>query len=63
MKVSVIGGCGHVGLPLGITLAKFDFDTTLIDIDTQKVQLVASCKMPFLEKNGEEELNSFYCPK
>ncbi len=55
-KISIIGGCGHVGLPLGITLAKFRHETYLVDSDKDKVLLVASGKMPFMEENGEAAL-------
>jgi UDP-N-acetyl-D-mannosaminuronic acid dehydrogenase len=47
----VVGGCGHVGLPLGIILAARTKATVyLLDIDQQKVAQVNRGEMPFLEK-------------
>lgn len=55
-KISIIGGCGHVGLPLGITFALKGFDVTLVDINKTNVELVNDGKLPFLEEGGEEGL-------
>lgn len=53
-KVVVVGGCGHVGLPLGIVLAsKGDADVTLLDIDESKVATVNAGRMPFLEAGAD----------
>ncbi len=30
-KVCIIGGCGHVGIPLGLAFAKKGLDVTLLD--------------------------------
>src|SRR5262249_6173719 len=57
-KVVVVGGCGHVGLPLGIVLAsQADYDVALLDIDAEKVRLVNSGKMPFREDGAEKLLS------
>ena len=49
-KVVIVGGCGHVGLPLGIVLAsKGQHDVALLDIDDAKVSAINSGRMPFLE--------------
>src|SRR5262245_42275661 len=56
-KLVVVGGCGHVGLPLGIVLAgKADYQVSLLDIDAEKVALVNRGKMPFREDGAEELL-------
>ncbi|MCI0351527.1 MAG: nucleotide sugar dehydrogenase, partial [Acidobacteriales bacterium] len=56
-KLVVVGGCGHVGLPLGIVLAsRTDYDVSLLDIDLNKVGLVNIGKMPFREDGAEELL-------
>lgn len=53
-KVVIVGGCGHVGLPLGIVLAsKADNDVTLLDIDDSKVAAVNAGRMPFLELGAD----------
>lgn len=49
-KVVIVGGCGHVGLPLGIVLAsKGRHDVSLLDVDSAKVEAINSGRMPFLE--------------
>jgi UDP-N-acetyl-D-mannosaminuronic acid dehydrogenase len=52
----IVGGCGHVGLPLGIVLAASTSNPiTLLDKEAEKVEAVNSGRMPFLE-NGANEL-------
>ncbi len=56
-RVTIVGGCGHVGLPLGIVLAsKAGFQVDLLDIDPVKVDLVNSGAMPFMERGADELL-------
>jgi UDP-N-acetyl-D-mannosaminuronic acid dehydrogenase len=54
--VAVMGGCGHVGLPLAIGLAEVGFQTAIYDIDREACTLVRSGKMPFAEEQAEEVL-------
>jgi UDP-N-acetyl-D-mannosaminuronic acid dehydrogenase len=53
MKVGVVGGCGHVGLPLGIALTLAGADIHLIDLDAARVQAVRAGRMPFSERGAE----------
>ncbi len=55
-SVCILGGLGHVGLPLGLSLAKHGIHVTLIDIDEKKISEVSEGKMPFLETGAEEVL-------
>ena len=56
-KVVIVGGCGHVGLPLGIVLAsKAGLQVELLDIDRAKIDMVNSGKMPFMERGADELL-------
>jgi len=55
-KLVIIGGCGHVGLPLGVRFAQAGLKVTLIDIDPAKCEKVNGGEFPFLEKNGDVEL-------
>ncbi|HEY4001634.1 MAG TPA: nucleotide sugar dehydrogenase [Candidatus Xenobia bacterium] len=55
-RICVIGGCGHVGLPLGIVLAGFGYDVTLLDVDPRRVAGVQSGRMPFMDEGAEEAL-------
>ncbi len=50
--VFIVGGLGHVGLPLGIVLADAGLQVALYDIDKEKRQVVASGRMPFLEHDA-----------
>jgi UDP-N-acetyl-D-mannosaminuronic acid dehydrogenase len=51
--VVIVGGCGHVGLPLGIVLARAGFQVGLIDVDDARKQAVRAGRMPFLEHGAE----------
>jgi UDP-N-acetyl-D-mannosaminuronic acid dehydrogenase len=51
--VVVIGGCGHVGLPLGIVLARTGSRVALIDVDENRKRAVRDGRMPFLEHGAE----------
>jgi len=58
MKVVIIGGCGHVGLPLGISLANLNCEVIAYDINEDSVDLVNSGSPPFLEEGLELGLKS-----
>src|SRR5271156_6422914 len=55
-KIVIIGGCGHVGLPLGIVFANCGLDVVLLDRDQAKIETVNSGQMPFMETNALEQL-------
>lgn len=55
-KVAIIGGCGHVGLPLGVKFALAGCSTFLVDINQQAVNTVNEGRFPFLEKGGDQQL-------
>lgn len=55
-RVAVVGGCGHVGLPLGLAFADAGLSVLLYDIDADAVEAVRSGKMPFFERGAEEVL-------
>ena len=52
MRVAVIGGCGHVGLPLAIALADAGLDTVSYDRDRDAVGLVNDGVVPFMEEGA-----------
>lgn len=56
--VCIIGGLGHVGLPLGIALAKAGKRIVLYDINQKAIDTVSKGKMPFMEKGAEEILKN-----
>jgi UDP-N-acetyl-D-mannosaminuronic acid dehydrogenase len=51
-----MGGCGHVGLPLGIALARVGLSVALYDTDRDAVKLVNDGSFPFREDGGEDAL-------
>lgn len=51
--VCIVGGLGHVGLPLGISLADAGKKVVLYDIDTRAVETVSKGVMPFVESGAE----------
>ena len=57
-SIAIIGGCGHVGLPLGVKFALTGFDVTLVDCNAEAVATVQGGSFPFLEQNGDEQLGS-----
>jgi UDP-N-acetyl-D-mannosaminuronic acid dehydrogenase len=62
-KISIIGGCGHVGLPLGIVFAEHDYPTYLYDINPDQVERVNRGEMPHLEEEGPERLRTVLAEK
>jgi UDP-N-acetyl-D-mannosaminuronic acid dehydrogenase len=57
-KIGIVGGCGHVGIPLGLALASRDFDVTLFDINAAAVDKINHCMLPFKEEGAEEILQN-----
>ncbi|MBT9587795.1 nucleotide sugar dehydrogenase [bacterium] len=55
-RIAIVGGCGHVGLPLGILLAEAGYPTRLYDLNQALVAKVNAGTMPHLEEQGPERL-------
>jgi UDP-N-acetyl-D-mannosaminuronic acid dehydrogenase len=55
-QVVILGGCGHVGLPLGITFAESGLAVVLVDKDAARVDRVNRGEMPFMERGAGELL-------
>jgi UDP-N-acetyl-D-mannosaminuronic acid dehydrogenase len=55
-KVVVVGGGGHVGLPLALVLANSRYRSISLDISLETVQLINSGVMPFFEDGAQELL-------
>lgn len=57
-KIVVVGGCGRVGLPLGLVFAGTGkAQVTLLDLSEDKVALVNSGTVPFMEDGAQELLD------
>jgi UDP-N-acetyl-D-mannosaminuronic acid dehydrogenase len=54
--VCVIGGGGHVGLPLAMTFADSGFRTVIYDTNAQTVEKIRRGEMPFAEDGAPELL-------
>jgi UDP-N-acetyl-D-mannosaminuronic acid dehydrogenase len=55
-RVAIVGGCGHVGLPLGLVFADAGLDVVLFDIDDVAIDTIRAGKMPFFERGADEVL-------
>ena len=55
-NVVVVGGCGHVGLPLGVAFAESGLNVALLDISPEAVNAVNNGRAPFLEPGLSEAL-------
>ncbi len=51
--LAIVGGCGHVGLPLALAFAAQGYAVDLLDTSTERVALVNSGRMPFHEDDAE----------
>jgi UDP-N-acetyl-D-mannosaminuronic acid dehydrogenase len=54
--VVIVGGLGHVGLPLGITFAETGLKVCLYDLNKANAELVRQGTMPFIEYDAEPAL-------
>ena len=55
-KITVIGGAGHIGLPLSIIFANKGFDVSVLDKNIKAMELAKKGIMPFKEKYGKKNL-------
>ena len=58
LDLVVVGGCGHVGLPLALSFADAGCSVGIYDIDGWKVEQVRSGEMPFLERGADKLLTA-----
>lgn len=56
--VAVIGGAGHVGLPLGLSFAAAGRKVILFDINENAIAGLREGRVPFLEEGGTELLRA-----
>lgn len=54
--ICVVGGGGHIGLPLGVALANTGLNVVLLDINKKVLEQIMSGKFPFAEEQGDEKL-------
>ena len=58
LKICIIGGCGHVGIPLGLAFASKNFDVTLVDVNPNAVENINRARLPFKEEGAEALLRA-----
>ncbi len=56
--IAIIGGCGHVGLPLGLAFADVGLRVGLFDHNAAAVEAVNAGKMPFMEDGADSILGA-----
>jgi len=56
LRIAVVGGGGHVGLPLSLLLAESGHYVSVIDTDAAKIEKIKRGEFPFLEEGGSELL-------
>ncbi len=54
--VCIIGGAGHVGLPLGVTMALGGLEVVLLDTNTKAIATIKKGIFPFKEEGGDAAL-------
>lgn len=54
--ICIIGGGGHIGLPLGVAFANTGLKVILLDLNEAILKKINSGIFPFKENNGEENL-------
>jgi len=54
--VCVVGGCGHVGLPLALAFADHGLNVCIHDINDRAIEVVKSGRMPFLDQGADAVL-------
>ena len=56
VDIVIIGGCGHVGLPLGLAFARAGKKVVAVDTSAQRVAEANAGKMPFADEGADELL-------
>ena len=62
-KVSIVGGAGHVGTPLGLVLSSKGYNVALVDKDQKNINKINQGKMPFVEEGCDKLLKKMIYKK
>lgn len=57
-SIAILGGCGHVGLPLALKFAEKGNQVTIVDINAAAVEAIRRGEMPFMEHGAEPLLRA-----
>jgi UDP-N-acetyl-D-mannosaminuronic acid dehydrogenase len=55
-RVAIVGGGGHIGLPLGLFLCDVGHNVTIVDTNATGLEEIAAGRMPFHERGADELL-------
>ena len=55
-KITIVGGLGHIGLPLSVLFANKNFEVHVYDKNKDIIPQILKGKMPFLENQGNQNL-------
>jgi UDP-N-acetyl-D-mannosaminuronic acid dehydrogenase len=55
-RICIVGGAGHVGLPLALVLADEGFTVDILDTDVEALKTIKAGRMPFIESGAEDLL-------
>ena len=58
LDIVIVGGCGHVGLPLALSFAEAGYRVGVDDIDAAKIERVRAGEVPFKEAGAEQLLRT-----
>ena len=61
--ICVVGGCGHVGLPLALTFADAGARVSIYDTNDASVATVRGGTMPFRESGAQDLLDRVIAAK
>jgi UDP-N-acetyl-D-mannosaminuronate dehydrogenase len=61
-RITVMGGAGHVGLPMALALTQAGFEVILYDTNEAALELIEGGRMPFQEEGAEELLQRWPPP-
>jgi UDP-N-acetyl-D-mannosaminuronic acid dehydrogenase len=53
IDIAIVGGAGHVGLPLALAFANKGQSVLVMDINQQALDIVQAGKLPYMERDGE----------
>tara|TARA_B110000037_G_scaffold219965_1_gene286332 strand:+ start:238 stop:1422 length:1185 start_codon:yes stop_codon:yes gene_type:complete len=56
IDVLIVGGAGHIGLPLGLLFAAKNKKVVLLDNDIKNIKKINNLEMPFMENGGVQLL-------
>jgi UDP-N-acetyl-D-mannosaminuronic acid dehydrogenase len=56
--ISIIGGAGHVGFPLGLAFANKNFIVNLIDLNKKNLNIIQGGNLPFYEVGAKKVLTT-----